>query len=97
MARFQKGNPGRPKGAKNKAGQVIRERIDQLFNEAFTVDEIRADIASLEPKERLKVMTDLMPYLLPKLQSTTYREEVDLQGLTDEELDKLVNRIIAAE
>ncbi|MEB2785546.1 hypothetical protein [Algoriphagus persicinus] len=92
MAKFENGNPGRPKGAKNKSTIQIREKIQALFDDNF--ETIQGDLESLEAKDRLKFMTDLMPYLMPKLQSTSYNTEIDLDGMTDEQLDVLIKRII---
>jgi hypothetical protein len=39
-------------------------------------------------------MTDLMPYLMPKLQSTSYSQSIDLDGMTEQELDILIDRIV---
>lgn len=91
MAKFETGNPGRPKGAKNKASGQIRDRIQALFDDNF--ETVQTDLESLEPKDRLKFMTDLLPYLLPKLQSTTYSQTIDLDSMSDEELDLLIDRI----
>lgn len=91
MGRFEKGNAGRPKGAKNKASGQMRDLIQQLFDDNF--DKIQEDLESLEAKDRLKFMTDLMPYLLPKLQSTTYNQKLDLDSMSEEDLEKLIDRI----
>jgi hypothetical protein len=91
MGKFEKGNPGRPKGSKNKVNTELRELIQQLFDDNF--DTIQDDLESLEPKDRLKFMTDLLPYLMPKLQSTTYSQKIDLDSMTDEDLDILIERI----
>lgn len=92
MGKFEKGNAGRPKGAKNKSSGQIRDRIQDLFDDNF--DKIQEDLESLEAKDRLKFLSDLMPYLLPKLQSTTYSQKLDLDGMSEEDLDKLINRIV---
>lgn len=91
MGKFEKGNSGRPKGSKNKASGQVRGRIQSLFDDNF--ETVQADLESLEPKDRLKFMTDLLPYLLPKLQSTTYSQTIDLDSMSDEELDLLIDRI----
>lgn len=91
MAKFEKGNSGRPKGAKNKASGLIRDRIQALFDDNF--ETVQDDLESLDPKDRLKFMTDLLPYLLPKLQSTTYSQKIDLNSMTDEELNILIDHI----
>ena len=92
MAKFAKGNPGKPKGAKNKVNTQMRDLIQNLFDANF--ETIQSDLESLEPKDRLKFLSDLLPYLLPKLQSTTYTNEIDLDGMTGEQLDVLIKRIV---
>jgi hypothetical protein len=92
MSKFQIGNPGKPKGAKNKSTQLMRDRIQTLFDNNF--DKIQEDLESLEAKERLKFLTDLMPYLMPKLQSTTYSQKIDLDSMEEEDLDILIERIM---
>lgn len=91
MGKFEKGNAGRPKGAKNKINGQMRDLIQQLFDANF--DTIQEDLESLESKDRLKFMTDLLPYLLPKLQSTTHSTQIDIDNLSNEELDTLIERI----
>ncbi|GHB45650.1 hypothetical protein [Mongoliitalea lutea] len=92
MGKFEKGNAGRPKGAKNKVNTQMRDLIQQLFDANF--DTIQEDLESLEPKDRLKFMTDLLPYLLPKLQSTTYSQRIDLDSMSEDDLDLLINKIV---
>lgn len=91
MGKFEKGNAGRPKGAKNKVSTELRGLIQKLFDDNYQT--IQDDLESLEPKDRLKFLTDLLPYLLPKLQSTTYSQKIDLDSLTEEELGLLIDHI----
>jgi hypothetical protein len=92
MGKFEIGNPGKPKGAKNKVNTELRELIQKLFDDNYQT--IQDDLEALEPKDRLKFLSDLLPYLLPKLQSTTHTKEIDLDGMTEEDLDRLIDRII---
>lgn len=92
MAKFEKGNPGKPKGAKNKVNGQMRDLIQQLFDDNF--EKIQQDLEELEPKDRLKFLSDLLPYLLPKLQSTTHSTKIDLDSMSEEDLDILINRIV---
>lgn len=94
MAKFQKGNPGRPQGATNKAGGEIKQRINDLFDASFTLESIQSDLAELAPKERLKFMADLMPYVVPKLQNTTYTGQMDFEALSDDQLDRMIERFV---
>ena len=92
MAKFEKGNSGRPKGAVNKYTLAMKDRIQSLFDGNF--DKIQEDLESLEAKDRLKFMTDLMPYLMPKLQSTTHSQKIDLESMEEKDLDILIDRIM---
>lgn len=92
MGKFEKGNAGRPKGAKNKVNSQMRDLIQRLFDDNF--DTIQEDLDSLEAKDRLKFLSDLLPYLLPKLQSTTYSQKLDLDNMSEEDLDLLINHIV---
>jgi hypothetical protein len=92
MAKFENGNAGRPKGAVNKSTSLMKDRIQSLFDDNF--EKIQEDLEALEAKDRLKFMTDLMPYLMPKLQSTSYSQSIDLDGMTEQDLDILINRIL---
>jgi hypothetical protein len=92
MAKFEKGNSGRPKGAVNKSTLAMKDRIQSLFDGNF--DKIQEDLESLEAKDRLKFITDLMPYLMPKLQSTTHSQKIDLESMEEKDLDILIDRIM---
>jgi len=92
MGKFEKGNSGKPKGAVNKSTLIMKDRIQSLFD--YNFKKIQEDLESLEAKDRLKFMTDLMPYLMPKLQSTSYSQSIDLDGMTEQDLDILIDRIL---
>lgn len=73
-------NPnGRPKGSKNRDIAPIREKFDQLIS-SYTVEEMVADLRTLEPVQRLQIIAGLAEYVIPKLARTTV--ETDEQELT---------------
>jgi hypothetical protein len=92
MGKFENGNAGRPKGAVNKSTLAMKDRIQSLFDNNF--EKIQEDLEALEAKDRLKFMTDLMPYLMPKLQSTTHSQKIDLESMEEKDLDILIDRIM---
>lgn len=60
-------NPnGRPKGASNRTTKEMRQIIKEyISNELENVDSL---LEKLSPKERLDILTKLLPFVLPKQQ-----------------------------
>ena len=83
---------GRPKGSRNKSTKELRAIITSLFEEQ--IDQIREDLAELEPRYRLKFLTDLLPYVIPRLQNITQTNVNDIDSLTGEQLDQVVDSIL---
>lgn len=85
------GNPkGRPKGKPNKATGSLRDFVAKLIDE--NRNQIRTDIASLGPKERLQMIERLMQYVIPKMESKT--NELRFEHLTDSDLSSIANDIL---
>ena len=68
------GNPhGRPKGRPNKIKHEIRESL-QAFLESNEAT-FQATFDQLEPKDKIRYYIDLLPFVVPKLQSTQLQVE----------------------
>jgi hypothetical protein len=69
---FKKGNSGNPNGRKkgvpNKITQDLRESL-QSFLETNGAN-FQAIFDQLEPKDKIRYYIDLLPFVVPKLQST---------------------------
>ncbi len=93
----ESGNPkGRPKGAKDKAKGRLVERITDIVE--CNIDKLQDDIDTLEPQERIKAITSLINYVLPKQAAVDVQAAVDaeykaLERLIDEAPDEFVDRI----
>lgn len=85
------GNPlGRPKNAKNRMTGKSRELI-QCFCEGY-IEQIRADFALLEPKERIKFFIDLLPFFLPKYTSIEMNANVDADVTQKKEMYEMISQ-----
>ena len=71
--RFAKGvkSFGRPKGSKNKLTTEVKERFQQLVD-SYSLEQMKIDLMELKPSERLRVMTDLFDFFIPKLNRTDH-------------------------
>jgi hypothetical protein len=70
-------NPnGRPQGSVNKDVAPLREKFQQLLD-GYSIEKMLDDLDSLEPQERLRVVTGLAEYLVPKLARTEVKQEGD--------------------
>lgn len=73
---FAKGNPGRPKGAKNKITQKMREGFAMVAeNNLDNLEKWIAQIAADDPKEAMKIFLNLSEFLLPKLSRSEQKIE----------------------
>ncbi len=91
MEKGHTNNPnGRPKGRPNKITQDTRAWLSAVIDKNRR--QMERDLKALEPKERLQIFERLMQYVIPKQQATT--ATVDLERLTDEQVNQVINTII---
>ena len=76
---FQKGNPGKPKGAVNKVTSNLREKLTAAADNFGLIDTLFNDLAELAPLDRVRAITALLPYMMPKLQSIEMKEQTTLE------------------
>ncbi|MCB2218975.1 MAG: hypothetical protein KQI35_01180 [Bacteroidetes bacterium] len=62
---------GRPKGSKNKATGAIREKFQQLVD-SYSLEQMKLDLMELDPGERLRIMSGLLDFFIPKLNRTDH-------------------------
>lgn len=90
----QSGNPkGRPKGSKNTKEAYVKEWIVTLIGS--NAKELLDNFNRLPLKERFKVVTSLMPYVLPKQTETKIDGNVDLSTLSDIQLNQVIDVLIS--
>ena len=95
----QSGNPnGRPRGAKNKATEDLREWLSKLISDNRATME--QDLQELLPQERLRFFLALMNYAVPKMQSISAKveDERDRGGINlivDQETADILNELAA--
>lgn len=93
---FKKGTSGNPKGratgAANKTNRDLREIVRALVED--NAEQVRQDLAALDPKDRLNAWLKLTEFVLPKLQRT--ETVYDFSTLPADEIDRLFDRAVGA-
>jgi len=88
MAKFQPGETGningRPRGAKGKTSEVIRDSIRKFL--AKNITSLQKDYDKLEPKDRLLLYERLLKFVVPS-------PEFDLGKLSEQDLDLIIERL----
>ena len=84
---------GRKPGSTNKASTDIKSRIAALIDNQF--ETIQADLAALEPKDRVNAFLKFLEYILPKQREQKLDVIARLDSLNDEQLDSLIDSVLA--
>ena len=92
------GNPkGRPKGARNHATSDLVKRVGMILEKSMK--RLQDDLDSMSAVERVKAITNLIGYVIPKKQALNVQQSLDYEYQKLEELlknapDEAVERII---
>ena len=81
---------GRPKGAKNKVNAELKQLIQDFLEKNWK--DLQKQYKELSPRDKMKLFTDLLPYVVPKLQNT--KNELDLTNLTQSQLEAIADKLI---
>lgn len=92
---FEKGKQktgGRAKGTPNALNRDLREVVRALVED--NAEQVRQDLAALDPKERVNAWLKLTEFVVPKLQRT--ETVYDFSTMPAEEVDRLFDRAAGA-
>ena len=91
---------GREKGSPNKITGSIKDWISSIVDD--NKDTFEADIKALDSSERVRVISNLLQYVTPKMQSVSPTEQIEAEYLQlkqlmeecpDEFMDQIMDRI----
>lgn len=80
---------GRQKGTPNRTTKEARQWLAELID--ANREQVRKDLKSLEPKDRLQMLEKLMQYVIPKQQAVS--ASINLDRLDDEQLTNIVDEL----
>ena len=102
---FKKGdipNPkGRPKGSKNIRNVKLNEVVKSLLEN--NIQQLQTDLQQLEPNERVKAITNLLAYAIPKQTSISATAKIEtefaqleklLQNAPDEAVQAIASKVL---
>ncbi len=81
MAKFAKGNPGKPKGAKNKSTKIGQQKIANFLNNGG-YDDLMTEIALLEGKDKVQAYIKLIEFVVPKQKAVEHKGDNAIGTLT---------------
>lgn len=95
MAQFKKGksgNPkGRPRGNTGEKTKYIRDWLTSLIGS--NAQSLTENFKNLPSKDKWRVITQLMPYVIPKQTETKLKADVNFSQLSDEQIDCIIGQI----
>jgi len=62
---------GRQKGTGNKVNTEVRDKFQQLVD-SYSIEQMKLDLMELKPEERLRIMSGLLDFFMPKLNRTDH-------------------------
>ncbi len=62
---------GRQRGTGNRVSNEVREKFQQLVD-SYSLPQMKLDLMELEPGERLRIMSGLLDFFMPKLNRTDH-------------------------
>lgn len=93
---------GRQKGTPNKITRDLKQWVSDVLNN--NREKFEEDLRELLPFERVKVLSSMFNYFLPKQQSISIEEQIEtetkvltkfLSEAPEEAIDKIAERVIA--
>ena len=92
---FKKGNPGKPRGSRNKLTQLMLDRVAERQESGLSAEEILIDIMQ-DPRQpadlRFKAASKIADIVYPKAASVEL--EIDSSNLSIEEIDEKLKQLL---
>lgn len=76
--RFGIGNPGKPKGAASNASAKVKAAVIDFLER--NTENIQESFDKLKPADKLRFISDILPYATPKLSSIQSENETNISG-----------------
>ena len=74
-------------GTKNKTAAALRQKVSEMLD--MGLETYQQDIINVSPFQRLKILTELFPYVIYRYAPQPNEYEL----LTDEQIDEIIKRL----
>lgn len=95
MGQFKKGesgnSKGRPRGSTGEKTKYIRDWLTSLIGS--NAQSLTENFKHLPSKDKWRVLTQLMPYVITKQTETKVKADVNFSQLSDEQVDNIISQI----
>jgi len=88
--RFLKGHGATRQGSPNKTKKALEERILELVE--GNIDQVRADLKKLSPRDRVRAITDLLKFTLPAKRAVD--SNINIDSLTEEQAERILETLL---
>ena len=93
LQKGQTNNPnGRPKGANNRIGSDLREKLIEFAAKDF--NRFLKDLRGLSPRLRVEYYIQILSFCLPKLKQVDNQTNISFDQFSEENLNTIINGII---
>lgn len=75
---FATGNSGKVKGTINKNTKILRRSIGQFL--VNNIGNVQEEYDELKPKDKLRFIADILPYVVPKMQTVQAESNTKVSG-----------------
>ena len=82
---------GRPKGALNKVSGPLKEQIADFLQEKM--GELKKIWPQLSARDKAGLLTDLLPFVVPKLGAVNVEADINFSTLPEEQLDEIAFKL----
>jgi hypothetical protein len=84
---------GKPPGAVNRLSRDLRQTITDFLEDHWS--EVVKEFSKLKGRDKVNFYRDLLQYAIPKMQAVAV--DVDLNNLSEAQLDIIINKLLSHE
>lgn len=89
---FKKGDANINRSGRPKESDISKKHVDAIL--ITSLKYLRGKVKELTINQQLKLVSTLIPYVLPRLQAMELTNEEDFDKLSNDQLESIVNNLL---